>query len=74
MSEKGAKLGGHASYESRPLVLSASLSGGVAESASLIDGRASTRLDVRRLELFAEFEYLHIGPSNLYTPLIGARL
>jgi hypothetical protein len=57
-----------------PVVLSASASAGVVGSAGLLDARAQLGVMLSRVELFAAFQYLVIGPSNLSAPLLGARL
>ncbi|MEY4575721.1 MAG: hypothetical protein RL701_424 [Pseudomonadota bacterium] len=57
-----------------PVVLSATASAGAVGSAGLLDARAQLGVMVSRVELFAAFQYLIIGPSNLSAPLLGARL
>jgi hypothetical protein len=72
--EMGVDLGlGLDLFLGRPVVVSATLSGGNLGQALVADARIQVGVMLKRTELFAALEYLRIGPSNLSTPLIGAR-
>jgi hypothetical protein len=73
--EMGVDLGlGLDLFLGRPVVVSATLSGGNLGQALVADARVQVGVMLKRTELFAALQYLRIGSSNLSTPLIGARL
>lgn len=61
-------------FIAKPIVLSASFTGGGVGSAGFLEARAQLGVMLSRLELFGGFSYLNIGGVNLHSPVLGVRL